>query len=123
MKVDANGLSNAILDELNNFASLCDDEITKAAEDGAKVGKEIVKSAGGYKDDTGAYRKSISVRKNGKGYVIYAKSPHYRLTHLLERGHAKAGGGRTRAFPHWAPGEKVATTEFEKSLRRRIEKQ
>lgn len=75
---------------------------------------------------TGAYKSSISSRVEEKGgnyvkSVVYAKDPHYRLTHLLEHGHAKLNGGRTRAFPHWAEAEQTAINDFEKKLREAIE--
>lgn len=37
------------------------------------------------------------------GAVVYAKKPEYRLTHLLEKGHAKRGGGRVDARVHIEP--------------------
>lgn len=75
---------------------------------------------------TGEYKKSIKARTIkdsplSKKSVVYADKPHYRLTHLLEHGHAKLNGGRTRAFSHWEPAEQKAIDDFVSELREAIE--
>ena len=75
---------------------------------------------------TGEYKKSIKARTIkdsplSKKSVVYAAKPYYRLTHLLEHGHAKLNGGRTRAFAHWEPAEQKAIDDFISELREAIE--
>jgi hypothetical protein len=58
---------------------------------------------------TYAYSKSWTVKtlkKTSESLEITVYSPKkYQLAHLLEKGHAKRGGGRTKAVPHIAPAE------------------
>ena len=48
-------------------------------------------------------------------YTVYNRN-RYQVAHLLEYGHAKKGGGRTRAFPHIAPIADKAGEIMEKHL-------
>jgi hypothetical protein len=50
----------------------------------------------------------------------YLQKPYYRDAHLLEYGHAKVGGGRTRAFPHIKKNEEWAKKEFEERVKKII---
>ena len=56
-----------------------------------------------------------------KRVTWYVKSPHYRLSHLLEIGHAKRGGGRVRAYPHIAKNEALAKSHLEARIKEVIE--
>lgn len=73
-----------------------------------EVAKEAVKKL---KADSpklkGKYAKGWTFSKNkgrySTGVVIYGKTGTYQLAHLLEKGHAKRGGGRTQPILHIAP--------------------
>ncbi|WP_159446368.1 HK97 gp10 family phage protein [Acetoanaerobium noterae] len=75
--------------------------------------------------NNGKYAKAwtFTPRNNGlsKSYVVHVKAPHYRLTHLLEYGHATRNGGRVPARPHIATAEKEAIEEFTKKVVQGIE--
>ena len=57
---------------------------------------------GHYRDNWTAKKTTASI-----GSVVWTvyNDKTYRLTHLLEHGHAKQNGGRTKAIPHIAPVE------------------
>lgn len=82
---------------------------TEVLEEAIKeVSKESVKKLKGTSPRrTGDYKKSWAYKADtGRlkvGAVVYAKKPEYRLTHLLEKGHAKRGGGRVDSRVHIEP--------------------
>lgn len=67
------------------------------------------------------WKKQENRTVSGKSVTVY-NGKHYRLTHLLEFGHAKRGGtGRTTAHPHIGPAEENAKTGFERKVRDKLE--
>ena len=62
---------------------------------------------------------TVMKTKRDKTATIH-NATDYRLTHLLEKGHAKVNGGRTRAFPHIAPVAEECEDELIKNIRKYI---
>lgn len=54
------------------------------------------------------------------GKTLYVYNRIYQLTHLLEHGHAKLNGGRTKAQPHILPAQNKAISNILKKLESKL---
>lgn len=123
-KVTLEGLPEAINNELKLYTKSVAEGVKKSAR---KNMREMVKEtkAQRFKQDTGAYRKAITSKAidetpSSLSMLWYVKEPHYRLTHLLEHGHAKKGGGRTIAYGFVGKAEDKAVKTFEREVEEAI---
>lgn len=102
---------------LNNFTDEIIEAQKKAVDTVANEVNETIKEHISFKQHTGKYVKAFRLKTTentalNKKKVWYVAAPQYRLSHLLEKGHAVRGGGRTRAFPHIQYGEEIAETRM-----------
>lgn len=129
-KTSIDDMDNAINDVLKDYGIEVENTVYGAAMATAKdTVKELKRTS---PKRTGQYAKSWRVtkaynsRRAARGgirmYIHNAK--HYRLTHLLEKGHKKRGnsGGRVKAYPHIEKVEERAKREFQKELERKVKK-
>ena len=100
-------LASQVMAGLREYADLADDAMKKAVRKTAvSVKKEISANA---PKRTGKYAKSWTTKKVSENshkleMTVHSKD-HYQIAHLLEKGHAKRGGGRVNGKPHIAPAE------------------
>ena len=109
-------LASSISSILEDYKGDVDKIVGEAITDVAKATVKTMKTAGTF-GGTGKFKKSWSVRIEKKRLytdaTVYNKKPG--LTHLLEFGHAKQNGGRTKAFDFIAPvNDKVQTEVIER---------
>lgn len=117
--------------ELQKTLNLYSDEITNGMnaviEDMAEKGLQEIKrqsETAGFNNRVYAQGWSKVIRKSAitrrAGLVLFNKK-HYRLTHLLEYGHATRKGGRdTRAFPHISTAQNNIEEQTVKELKEMI---
>ena len=119
--INGEGLDRVISEYLNEFTEDVDEALDRAAKDTAKYAAAELKSTSPKK--TGEYAKSWGYKKTGRDQYTVLNKKHYRLTHLLEKGHAKRGGvGRVKAIVHIAPVDEQVGKLFPEKLREEIEK-
>lgn len=119
-KITIDGLADAINEELKLYKSDVNDKVKASVRKNMRAMVQETK-AQRFKQDTGDYRKAIASKTisntvNEVTMMWYVKSPHYRLSHLLEYGHATRNGGRTIAYGFIEKAEKTAVTNFEKDI-------
>ena len=121
-RVSIDQMASAIMEGLQDYADLATDDLKAAVKKaGTTVRKQIQTTA---PSDTGKYAKSWSVKNtketsNSLEVTVYSKN-RYQLAHLLEYGHAKRGGGRTKDQPHIAPAEETAIRQLERDIKRSL---
>lgn len=124
-KVNINNFADAIITEMAKYKDICNEDIKEAVNETTQEIKKELKSASGLTEWTdynkGWTSKALIKNSNVTKNVIYNKT-HYQLTHLLEKGHAKVNGGRTRAFPHIAPAEENAGELLEAKIKAKLTK-
>lgn len=113
-------LQNIFFQYSKEVIAKVDEETRKAG----KVGKEYVQQFAPV--NTGKYKKAISYKSKTPAIgimetVLYVRSPHYRLAHLLEKPHALRGGGRSKPQPHFTPAIKKLTPDYINAVRKAIE--
>ena len=111
IKIDQ--LADTVMKGMEEYAKLAAEDLKKDVQ---KAGKTVKQQK---------YSKSWAVKKTREtsdSIQIVVHSKRYQLTHLLEFGHAKRGGGRTRAFPHIAPAEQAGIEQLTRDIERDLQK-
>lgn len=117
-RVRIDQMAHVIMEGLQEYADLATDDLKKAVKKAGDEAKKDIQNNAPVK--TGAYKKSWTVKttketSNAMEVVVHSRN-RYQLAHLLEFGHAKRGGGRTKAIPHIAPAEQRAAELLEREV-------
>lgn len=122
MNTNVNDMADAIMKGLMEYADVSAETVKNAVK---KAGNTVKKEASeNAPKKSGKYKKSFTVTKQKETaesltVVIHSKN-RYQLTHLLEKGHAKRGGGRVEGIPHIGSAEEKGirqlTGEIERGL-------
>lgn len=121
-KVKPEQLSDIIMEGLKEYKNLSTDAMKDAVEKTAKDVKNEIQDKAPVR--TGRYKRSWTVTKteeNADRLVMTVHAGRYQLTHLLEHGHAKRGGGRVAAIPHIAPAGENGEKQLEEEITRSLE--
>ena len=121
MQIDK--LADAITKELENYSQEFTDKLKQDTEIVAKECAEELKQTSPVSKKSGSkkYAKGWTVKKAyeskfGIRYRVLNKNKP-QITHLLEYGHAKVGGGRVEARPHIKKAEENAKEKLLNKLK------
>jgi hypothetical protein len=119
--INSDRLQSAVSDILNEYGETVTEAVNECVQIVADKATAELKTAGSFKGRKyrGSWTNEVNERPGYTDAVVFNKR-HYRLTHLLEFGHAKQNGGRTRAFEHIAPVNDKVAEMFETELKKKL---
>lgn len=122
-KVRVDGMAEALGAVLEDYGREVTDTVKRTVKAAGKSCKEDIQRRSPKR--TGAYRKgwrceTVYDGPNGIRVRVGNKTKG-QLTHLLEHGHAKAGGGRVEGIPHIRPAEEKMQRQLLLDLKEALE--
>ena len=120
--VSIDRMGGAIMEQLTEYADLATNDMKDAVKGAANAVKKRINASAPVR--TGKYAKSWrtkTTKESDHALEITVYSPtRYMLSHLLENGHAKRGGGRVQAIPHIKPAEQAGIEKLEEDIERAL---
>lgn len=124
MNISIDELADVVADELREYREDVAEALKASVQDSAKACVETLKQTS--PKDTGDYAAGWRGRTAFESASDIRMQVHnktdYQLTHLLEDGHAKSGGGRVDGKPHIQPAADEAARRLEKDVTVRVGK-
>lgn len=124
MAIRADDLTAAVSAILDDYAEDVQEAVAQAVE---ATGKKTLRSVKAKSPVlSGRYKKGWRMKKERGGVFgtqahVTIHNKEYRLIHLLEDGHQKAGGGRVAGIPHVQPAYEEAARLLPELTARAIE--
>lgn len=120
--IKAENLADAVMEGLKDYARLATDDLKAAVKEAGQSARKELRTTAPKR--TGKYRKSWTYKVTGEtantiNVTVHSKD-RYRLTHLLENGHAKRGGGRVAARPHISVAQEHAVSKMMLSIEQKL---
>lgn len=116
-KIRIDQLSNEITKVIREYTEEVEEEVARARDDVTKQAVDTLKRNSPKK--TGVYAKAWTRKKQSNSFIVYNLKKS-NITHLLEYGYVKRGGGRVPGKAHIRPVEEQAVKEFEKRVEKAI---
>ena len=132
-KIKVDELAKTILEYLEEFKDVteeaCQNGVLETADEAVRelrnahpIGSEGQPAGkyGSWNEYNKGWTKRTQRKKKAGIEAVVWNQKHYRLTHLLEKGHAKRNGGRVEGTPHISKAEEYAVREIESEIRRKL---
>jgi len=124
-KIKPDLLGKEIARILNEYKDEVDEIVVDTTNDVIKEAKNELITVSP-KGETGDYANGWKISLSQKGKNFFGKAVWnkkcYRLTHLLEFGHATKNGGHIAAQPHIRPTEEKYKSEFIDEFERKVKR-